>query len=63
MLRRKLLAILGSLVLLVLGVAVIALFMLQGLLGDLRHVRDEVMTTVENASRLEIGRASCRERV
>lgn len=52
MLRRKLLAILGSLVLLLLGVAIAAIFLLQGLLGDLRHVRGDSLGMVDQVSRL-----------
>lgn len=52
MLRRKLLAILGSLVLLLLAVAVTAVFLLQGLLADLRHVRSEALSAVDEVSRL-----------
>lgn len=52
MLRRKLLTILGSVVLLLLGMAIAAVFMLQGLLADLHHVRDQSMTSVEQVSQL-----------
>ena len=48
MLRRKLLVILGSLVLLVLGVAVVAVYLLQGLLVDLKHIRGEALATVDS---------------
>lgn len=52
MLRRKLILFLGSLVLLLLGAAIAAVLLLQGLLGDLRHVRSTAMVTVDQVSSL-----------
>lgn len=52
MLRRKLLLILGSLVILLLAVAMAAVFMLQGLLGDLHSVRDGAMASVQRVNQM-----------
>ncbi len=52
MLRRKLLIILGALVLLLLGVSVTAVILLQGVLGDLKHLREQATATVDDVSHL-----------
>ena len=52
MLRRKLLAILGSLVLLLLVVATAAIVLLQGLLSDLQNVRSQALVMVDDVSSL-----------
>lgn len=52
MLRRRLLLILGSLVLLLLAVAISAVMLLQKVLTDLNHVRTEVLVAVDQVSEL-----------
>lgn len=52
MLRRKMVLILGSLVVLLLATAVGAIWMLQGVLHDLRHLDAEAWTVIEQANRL-----------
>src|SRR5512133_3047192 len=52
MLRRRLLLILGSLVLLLLAVAISAVLLLQKVLDDLNHVRTEALVAVDRVSEL-----------
>lgn len=52
MLRRKLLLILGSLVVLLLGMAVGAIWMLQDILGELRHINTEAWTVIQTSNEL-----------
>ncbi len=52
MLRRRLLLTLGSLVLLLLAVAISAVVLLQGVLDDLTHVRTEALVAVDRVSEL-----------
>lgn len=52
MLRRKLLLILGSLVALLVVMAVAAIWLLQGVLGDLYHIHTQALTTLESVNRL-----------
>ncbi len=52
MLRRRLLAIFGSLVVLLVAMAVIAIWLLQGVLEDLDHVNTLLATAVDQTSRL-----------
>ena len=52
MLRRRLLAIFGSLVVLLAAMAVIAIWLLQGVLEDLDHVNTLLATAVDETSRL-----------
>src|SRR5690242_9250120 len=52
MLRRKLLLTLGSLVGLMVIMAVTAVWLLQGVLGDLNHVHKQALVTVEKVNQL-----------
>lgn len=52
MLRRRLLLILGSLVLLLLAVAISAVLLLQSVLNDLTHMRTQALVAVDRVSEL-----------
>ncbi len=52
MLRKKLLLIFGSLIILLVATAIGAIWMLQGILSDLRHINDEAWTVIDEANDL-----------
>lgn len=54
MLRRKLLMFMGPVVLLLLGTAMAAVWLLQGVLEDMKHVKDSAWVLVEDINELSV---------